>query len=54
MDHSVYDVWVINCLSNQSAAAEKEEGIVLEGEGEVKDDAETAAPAIEEQELQSD
>jgi hypothetical protein len=36
MDHPVYDVWVIDCLSKTDASETKQEGVILEGEGEVK------------------
>ena len=49
MDHPVYDVWLIDCLSPAEASKSGEEGIVLEGEGEVKDKEETALPDIKQE-----
>lgn len=55
MDHPVYDVWVIDCINPDSASADEEDqGIILEGEGELKKKDEPTLPAIEAEELPVD
>jgi len=38
MDHAIYDVWVMDCLSEAKDAVKADTGTVIEGEGLVADD----------------
>lgn len=51
MDHPIYDVWVLDCLSNeeeQTSSEEAETGEVKEGEGVVEDTESPEASELEE------
>lgn len=44
MDHPIYDVWVLDCLSEKGDQPEEDRGQALEGEGEVEEDQIPAKP----------
>lgn len=50
MDHPIYDVWVLDCLSNEAeapATAPAETGEVKEGEGVLEEDAAPSEPTAQ-------
>lgn len=51
MDHALYDVWVLDCLTNKEGDAPPLPGDIREGEGQMPEGQVPAQPAIVKEEL---